>query len=282
MHAVLVRRLAGPLLGAMMLAVPGLALAADEDVLATVDGVEITSAELDLMLNDLSGQLVGLPEEQRRAAALSFLIEIRLLAAEAAEAGLADTPQFQRRMELLRQRTLHTSFVEKEVASMLTDEKLRERYDQELANTPSSNEVRARHILVRTQEEAEAIIEQLDAGADFAELAVEKSTDPGKGDGGDLGYFGPGQMVEPFEEAAFALEVGAYTKEPVQTQFGWHVIKVEDRRAQQPPAFEDVKEQIRSILFRDAYGSVVEKARAGAKIEILDEALEKGMEGLGR
>jgi peptidyl-prolyl cis-trans isomerase C len=142
--------------------------------------------------------------------------------------------------------------------------------------------VRARHILVRTQEEAEAIIEQLDAGADFAELAVEKSTDPGKGDGGDLGYFGPGQMVEPFEEAAFALEVGAYTKEPVQTQFGWHVIKVEDRRAQQPPAFEDVKEQIRSILFRDAYGSVVEKARAGAKIEILDEALEKGMEGLGR
>lgn len=284
MYPVPVRRLAGPLLGIMLLALPGMvpAQAADEDILANVNRTAITAGDLDLMLDDLAGQLNGLTETQQRAAALSFLIEVRLLAEAAAEAGLDETPEFQRRMELLRQRTLHSSFVEAEVAAALTDEKLRERYDRELAGATPVNEVRARHILLPTQEEAEAVIAELDQGGDFAALAIEKSTDPGRSDGGDLGFFGPGQMVKPFEEAAFALEVGSYTREPVQTQFGWHVIKVEDRRAQQPPAFEEVKEQIRSVLFRDAYGAVVEKARAAAQIEVMDEKLQQGLEEIGR
>ena len=119
---------------------------------------------------------------------------------------------------------------------------------------------------MKTKEEAEAIIKQLDGGADFEKLANEHTTDPsGKTTGGDLGYFGPGQMVPEFEKAAFALEIGAYTKEPVQTQFGWHVIKVEDKRAQQPPAFEQVKDQVRSVVLRDKYFALVKSLRDGGQ-----------------
>lgn len=280
----LARRCAGILVGtiAMVVAVSMASRAADEDVLASVNGHAITAGELDLVLNDLAGQLGNLPEDQQRAAALSFLIEVRLLAAAADEAGIDDTPAFKRRMELLRQRTLHTGFVEQEIASTLTDEKIRARYDKEVAATPPANEVRARHILVKSREEAVAVIAELDAGADFVELAKERSTGPSAPEGGDLGYFGPGQMVEPFEKAAFAMDVGTHSKEPVESQFGWHVIKVEDKRTQQPPSYDDVKEQIRSILFREAYAEVVEKARSAAEIEILDEKLKEGLAEIGR
>ena len=147
-----------------------------------------------------------------------------------------------------------------------------------MANTPPVNEVHARHILVKTKEEATAIIKQLDGGAKFEDIAKEKSSDGSAGQGGDLGWFGPGQMVPEFEKAAFALEVGAYTKEPVQTQFGWHVIKVEDKRAQQPPAFEQVKDQIRSALLREKYFALVKSVRDAAKVEIADPELKKGVE----
>ena len=149
-----------------------------------------------------------------------------------------------------------------------------------MANTPPVNEVHARHILVKTKEEATAIIKQLDGGAKFEDIAKEKSSDGSAAQGGDLGWFGPGQMVPEFEKAAFALEVGAYTKEPVQTQFGWHVIKVEDKRAQQPPAFEQVKDQIRSALLRDKYFALVKSARDAAKVEISDAELKKGVDAL--
>ena len=129
----------------------------------------------------------------------------------------------------------------------------------------------------KTKEEADAIIKELDGGADFQKLANEKTSDPsGKTSGGDLGYFGPGQMVPEFEKAAMALEVGAYTKEPVQTQFGWHVIKVEDKRAKQPPAFDDVKEQIRSVLLRDRYFELVKTLRAVGQARRAGSGTEEG------
>jgi peptidyl-prolyl cis-trans isomerase C len=138
-------------------------------------------------------------------------------------------------MAFLQQRALHGEMVEKGVVDKVTDAEVRARYDQEIANTPPANEVHARHILVKTKEEAEAIIKQLDGGGDFQKLANEHTSDPsGKSNGGDLGWFGPGQMVPEFDKAAFALDVGKYTEQPVQSQFGWHVIKVEDKRAKQP------------------------------------------------
>jgi peptidyl-prolyl cis-trans isomerase C len=251
---------------------------APDTVLATINGKPVTEADLELALADLDQQFARLPAEQRRAAAMSAIIEIRLLAEKASTEGLDKSPDFQRRIEFLRQRTLHSALVASEVAGKITDAEIRARYDQEVANTPPVNEVHARHILVKTKEEALEIIKQLDAGAKFEDIAKAKSSDGSAAQGGDLGWFGPGQMVPEFEKAAFALEVGAYTKEPVQTQFGWHVIKVEDKRAQQPPAFEQVKDQVRSALLREKYFALVKSVRDAAKVEIADPELKKGVE----
>jgi peptidyl-prolyl cis-trans isomerase C len=251
--------------------------AADQTVVATVNGLEITESDLQMAQNDLGQQFAQLPVDQRRAAALNAAIEIRLLAQKADEDGLDDTDGFKRRMEFLRQRALHGAFVENRIAESITEEAVRARYDNEVAATPPANEIRARHILVDTKEAADEIIAQLEAGGDFEAIAKEKSTDGAAAQGGDLGYFGQGQMVQPFEEAAFALDVGQFTKEPVQTQFGWHVIKVEDKRTQQPPAFEQVKDQVRTLLFRETYFETVQSLRDAATIEIRDPALESAL-----
>lgn len=248
-------------------------------VVATVNGQPLTEADLVLAEGELSQQFAQLPPEQRRAAALSAAIEIRVMAGKAVADGLDKDPDFQRRMAFLQQRALHGEMVEKGVVDKVTDAEIRARYDQEIANTPPVNEVHARHILVKTKEEAEAIIKQLDGGADFQKLANEHTSDPsGKSNGGDLGWFGPGQMVPEFDKAAFALEVGKYTKEPVQSQFGWHVIKLEDKRAKQPPAFDDVKDQAKQAVIRDKYFALVKSLRAGAKVEIPDAKLKQAVD----
>jgi peptidyl-prolyl cis-trans isomerase C len=251
--------------------------APDETVVATVNGSPITERDLEMAQGDLGPQFAQLPDEQKRAAALSAAIEIRLLAAKADEEGLDDTDAFKDRMEFLRQRALHSAFVESKVAGEVTDEAVRARYDKEVAATPPANEIRARHILVATKEEAEAIIAQLEAGGDFEAIAKEKSTDGAAAQGGDLGYFGAGQMVPAFEEAAFALEVGQFSKQPVQTQFGFHVIKVEDKRTQQPPSFEEVKEQVRTLLFRETYFAAVQALREAATVDVQDPALKAAL-----
>ncbi len=256
------------------------AAAQEDKVVATVNGVEITDSELSLAEADLDRQFQQLPPQQRRAAALSALLEIKLLANKAVEQGMDQDEAFKRRMNFLRIRALHSAFVEKEVAGAVTDEAVRARYDQEIADTPPANEVHARHILVKTKKEAEEIIAELDTGKDFSELAKEKSTGPSAPTGGDLDYFQAGQMVPEFEKAAFALEVGTYTKEPVQTQFGWHVIKVEDKRKAQPQAFDEVKDRLRSLMMRDKYVELVGELRKSAEIDIKDEELKKGVEAI--
>jgi peptidyl-prolyl cis-trans isomerase C len=252
-------------------------------VVATANGKPITEADLTLAENDLDPQFSRLPPEQRRAAALSAVIEIRLLSDKAAADGIDKQPDFQRRMEFLKQRALHSALVESEVAAKVTDAEIQARYDTEMANTPPVNEVHARHILVKTKEEADAIIKQLDGGAKFEDLANQHTTDPsGKTTGGDLGYFAAGQMVPEFEKAAFALEPGSYTKQPVQSQFGFHVIKVEDKRAQQPPAFDQVKEQFRSLVLRDKYFAMVKSLRDAAKVDITDPALKTAVDAMDK
>ncbi|MER9452284.1 peptidylprolyl isomerase [Mesorhizobium sp. M0478] len=248
-------------------------------VIATVNGQKLTEADLGLAEGELSQQFSQLPPEQRRAAALSAAIEIRVMAAQAVATGLDKDPEFQRRMAFLQQRALHGEMVEKGVVDKVTDAEVRARYDQEIASTPPVNEIHARHILVKTKGEAEAIIKQLDGGADFQKLANEHTSDPsGKTNGGDLGWFGPGQMVPEFDKAAVALEIGKYTKEPVQTQFGWHVIKLEDKRTKQPPAFDDVKDQAKQAVIRDKYFALVKQLRGAAKVEIPDANLKKAVD----
>ncbi|QND50722.1 peptidylprolyl isomerase [Phyllobacterium sp. 628] len=248
-----------------------------DKVLATVNGTKITAKDVDQISADLDPQFARLPDDQRRLAALAAIIDIKSLAAKAEAEKLDATPEFKARMQFLKDRALHNDFFKQQVVDKVTDADVRARYDKEMAAMPPQNEVRARHILVKTKEEAEAIIKQLDGGASFEDVAKAKSTDGSAAQGGDLGYFSAGQMVPEFEKAAMALDVGKYTKEPVQTQFGFHVIKLEDKRVQQPPAFDQVKDQVKSILIRERYMELVKKERADLKVEYTDPETEKAI-----
>nr|WP_245425290.1 peptidylprolyl isomerase [Phyllobacterium brassicacearum] len=258
-------------------AAPAAAPVDPDKVLATINGAKITVKDVDQISADLDPQFARLPDDQRRLAALTAIIDIKSLAAKAEAEKLDQTPEFKARMQFLRDRALHNDYFKQQVVDKITDADIRARYDKEIAAMPPQNEVRARHILVKTKEEAEAIIKQLDGGASFEEVAKEKSTDGSAAQGGDLGYFGPGQMVPEFEKAATALEIGKYTKEPVQTQFGFHIIKLEDKRVQQPPAFDQVKEQVKSILIRERYMELVKKDRGDLKVEFTDPETEKAI-----
>ena len=256
--------------------------AAADPVIAKVGALDIHESELKLAIAGLDPQLANLPDEQKRVAALSSIIDVKLLAADAGKEGLQETPDFKQRLAFLTDRELHNAYFKKHVVDAVTPEEVKARYDKEVAAITPEDEIRARHILVKTEEEAKAVIADLDAGKDFVEIAKEKSTDPNKSEGGDLGYFGKGRMVPEFEEAAFALEKGAYSKEPVKTQFGFHVIKVEDKRKQQPPALEQVEAQVRQLVMRDKYLELLEKAKAAAPIDIQDAALKTAYDAVNK
>lgn len=281
-------RHAAALLAAAAIAVlpgaPALQLAApawsqESPVVATIDGQPVTEADIALTLQDLADQFARVPDDKKRAAALQALIEIRLLSAKARAGGADQKDEFKKQLAFIADRMLHQSLIDSEVAGKITDADIRARYDKEIAERPAENEVKARHILVKTEEEAKKLIADLDGGAEFEKLAAEHTTDPsGKTTGGDLGYFGAGMMVPEFEKAAFELTPGSYTKTPVQTQFGFHIIKVEDKRVKQPPAFDGVKDQVRAIVIRERYLELVDTMRAAAKVEINDAALKADIE----
>lgn len=254
-------------------ATPAAAPVSPDTVVARVGTQPITEADLAIASEDLGQQFGQLPPEQRRLAVLAALIDIRALAQEAEKEKLGDDPALARRIAFLRERALHNAYFERNALSQITDEELRARYDAEVASVTPVDEIHAKHILVPTKEEADAAIRELDAGKDFDAVAAEKSTGPSGPQGGDLGFFGPGQMVPAFETAAFALEPGTYTKEPVQTQFGWHVIKVLEKRPQQPPAFDEVRDQVRQLVMREKYIALVGAARDAEPVTYEDPAL---------
>lgn len=195
---------------------------------------------------------------------------------------MQDDPAYKQRMAFIADRELHNAYFKKHVVDVTTDEEVKARYEKEIAALPKEQEIHARHILVKTEDEAKDVIKQLDGGKDFAELAKEKSTDSSGSDGGDLGFFSKGRMVPEFEEAAFALKPGTYTKTPVKSQFGFHVIKVEEIRDAAPPKFEDVQQQVRQLVMRDKYLALLEKAKTSEKVEIVDPALKKGYEDISK
>ena len=249
------------------------AVAADT-IIAKVDGVEITERELAFAEADLARQYAKVPEKQRKIAILRSLIDIKILAAVAEADGLAEDENFKARMQFLRSRALHNGYFKKNVAEKITDADVKARYDKEVSATPPVEEISARHILVKTKKEALAIIKELDGGKDFAELAKEKSTGPSGANGGDLGFFGRGQMVPAFEKAVFAMADGEYSKEPVKTDFGFHVIKREKMRVAAPPKFDAVADRMRQLLMRERYVEAANKARENVTITIIDEKLK--------
>jgi len=163
------------------------------------------------------------------------------------------------------------------VREAVTEAQAKAAYDEQIAKLAPEPEVRARHILVKTEQEAKDIVKQLKAGADFTELAKKSSDGPSAQTGGDLGYFSRGQMVKPFEDAAFSLKPGQIS-DPVQTEFGWHVIKVEDKRNRPLPTFDEVKEQLMASLVQNQLKTVVQTLRGSAKIDIVDPELKKAID----
>jgi peptidyl-prolyl cis-trans isomerase C len=162
-------------------------------------------------------------------------------------------------------------YVDKMIQKGMSDAKLKAKYDKLIKDAPPREEINARHILLANEADAKAVIEQLKKGGDFAALAGEKSTDPaGKSSGGDLGWFTKEQMVPEFATAAFKLKKGEITETPVKTQFGWHVIKLEDRRTAKPPTFEQVKPQLADEVARDLIGEKMKELRTAAKIEVFN------------
>lgn len=254
------------------------ASAQEDKVLATIGGVPITESEVKAAESGLDPSIARLPEDQRRVAAIGALIDIKSLAGKARAAKLEESTEFKLQMALFADRQLHDLYFKQAVIDKITDADVRARYDKEVAASPPQNEIRARHILVKTEDEAKAVIKELDGGAKFEDIAKVKSTDGAAAEGGDLGYFGPGQMVPEFEKIAFTTEVGQYTKVPVKTDFGFHVIKVEDKRAKQPPAFDQVKDQIKDVVLREKYVEMVKGLRDELKVEWVDPAVKKAME----
>jgi peptidyl-prolyl cis-trans isomerase C len=262
----------------LLLSTANSALAEDkpDPVVATVGGVEIRESELNIAITNLDPQFANLPDDKKKLAALSATIDVNILSKVAADENLRDTQEYKQRMHFLDIRELHNAYFRKHVLEAVTDDEVKARYEKEVAAIPPQEEVQARHILVKTEDEAKAVVVALDGGKDFAELAKEKSTDPSKSQGGDLGYFKKGQMVPEFEAAAFALEKGQYTKTPVKSQFGFHVIKLEDKRTAAPPPLEQVNTQVRQLVMQDKYLGLLKAAKEKATVEIADPALKKG------
>ena len=263
----------------MMLALTGFGSAlAETKVVAKVGEMEITAQELAFAESELSRDFAQVPEDKRKAAILAALIDIKLLANKAAVEGLDEKDSFKARMAFVQSRNLHNLYFQETIVSNVSDEEVRERFEKEIAAMPAETEIKARHILVASEEEAKAIVAQLAQGKDFAELAKEKSTGPSSANGGDLGFFGKGQMVPEFEEAAFALEDGKFTTTPVKTQFGWHVILKEEAREKPKPEFDQVQDQIRQVVFREKYFDLIKAARSETEVEILDEELKAAVD----
>lgn len=252
--------------------------AAETKVVAKVGEMEITTQELAFAESELSREFEQVPAEKRKAAILAALIDIKLLANRATTEGLNEKDSFKARMAFVQSRNLHNLYFQETIVANVTDEEVRARFDKEIAAMAPETEVKARHILVASEEEAKAVIAELAQGKDFAELAKEKSTGPSGANGGDLGYFGKGQMVPEFEEAAFGLTDGKFTTTPVKTQFGWHVILREGAREKPKPEFDQVKDQIRQVVYREKYFDLVKQAREETKVEILDAELKSAVE----
>lgn len=245
------------------------------DVVAKVGDAEITEADMAFAAQDLGQELQRFPPTQWRKLLLDVMIDMELMAHAAREAGLDEDPDFQRQLEFLKLRALRNAYLGQKIDSDISEEAVQAAYDKQFADYEGPEELSASHILVKEKAEAEDIIKQLGEGADFAELAREKSTGPSGPNGGSLGYFTQGQMVKPFEEAALALEPGSYTKEPVETQFGWHVILLNDKRRQAKPELEEVAQGLRQQLMREAYDARMAELKDEVSIEILDEELAK-------
>lgn len=233
----------------------------------TVNDTKIDTRMVDTFMQAVTGKPPAEASKEQRDALVDQLVNMKLAAQAAEKDGLAKDPDVEARIELLRTQILAEAASEKySKAHPVTDAEVKAEYDAQVAKMP--REFKARHILVEKKETAESLIRDLEAGGDFAKLAKSESKDEGSAaNGGDLGWFAGQSMVKPFSDALATLEKGAITKAPVQSQYGWHVIKLEDSRAPEVPAFDDVKDQVKMLAQRKKLQTYLDELRKTAKIQ---------------
>ncbi|WP_449230498.1 peptidylprolyl isomerase [Azospirillum doebereinerae] len=239
-----------------------------DPVVARVNGEELHRSDVSRMIAQLPPQVQQMPVEMIYPAVIDQLVSGKLVAAAGYKDKLADSAEVKDEIKRAEERAVQRAYIQKEVKARITPKAMDDAYQAFLKQNPPQEEVKAAHILVEKEDEAKAIIAQLKKGGDFAKLAKEKSKDAAAAaQGGDLGYFTKDAMVEPFANAAFAMKPGEVSKEPVKTQFGYHIIKVEEKRSQPAPTLDEVKPQLEQTLSKDIVTALVDELRAAAKVE---------------
>ncbi len=246
---------------------PSAALPPGSTVVARVNGAELRLSDVEAAQQALPPEAQKLPLAQIYPMLLQRLIDGMLVAEAGRKEHLDQDPEVVRRLKMFQDRLIQQAYVEQLLKGAESEDQLKAAYQKYIQDKPAREEVHARHILVKTEAEAQSVIDQLNKGADFATLAKKYSTDPGAASGGDLGYFSRDDMVPAFSAAAFALQPGQYTKTPVKTEFGWHVILVVDRRVKPPPTFDQARAEISRTLARDVIEAKIKALRGDAKIE---------------
>lgn len=239
-----------------------------DPIVATINGQPVRLSDLEVAQQSLPAQYRSMPLQAVFPALLERIIDSKLVVQEGKKSKTNEDPAFKKRMAFVEEQVLQDFWIQREIAKVVTAEKIQHRYQERLKSLPAEEEVHARHILVSTEDEAKALIAELKKGAAFDKLAKEKSTDKASGaEGGDLGWFKKSDMVKEFADAAFGLKKGELSETPIKTQFGYHIIRIDDRRTAPPPALEELSDQIREELAREAVTAQLDKLRAGAKIE---------------
>lgn len=250
-----------------------------EPVVAVVNGRQIVASDLKLAEAEIGSDLGALPEPTRRRVLVEYLIETQLMAEAAEQASLGQGAGFEQRLQYWRRKALRDSYFDARVRTLVTEAEARRSFEAQVGSAGRGQvEVKASHILVDSEAKAKEVFELIGHGSDFAEMAQRYSIDPGaKTTGGSLGYFIKGQMVPQFEEAAFKLDKGDVSL-PIRTQYGWHIIKVEDKRERKAPSFDAVKGQITAQLIHQKTQDVVDGMRAKARIEYVDPQIKAQVE----
>ena len=265
---------------ALALAVPALAqtkedanqAVQDDRVVAVVNGHEIKVSEVEMAAEDMLPQLPDIPAKLRYPYIVEYLVERHLLAQAAVKEGVADSEEYKRRLALYQAKALRDAYFAQSIVPTVTDEETRKAYDTESAKVQQTERVRARHILVNTEQEAKQVLDRLNKGEKFEDLAKQYSLDGSKEFGGDLGYFTAPEMVPEFSKAAFALQPGEVSP-PVKTDFGWHIIKVEDRKMGGAQPYDQVKDALRNILLRKKTQEKILSLRLQSNVELKDPDL---------
>jgi peptidyl-prolyl cis-trans isomerase C len=238
-------------------------------VVAKVDGIPVYQSEVDAIVADVGDQAKAqMSPADLQSRVVDRLIDVKLAGEKAAAQKMDQDPLVSQRLHMVQITTVADTYMDRTARAAITDAVLKAKYDDLVKQVTPPEEVHARHILLKTEQEAKDVIAQLKKGADFEKLAKDKSTDPGSGEsGGDLGYFTKDKMVPEFADAAFKMEKNKVSDTPVHSQYGWHVIQVLDKRAQPLPAFDAVKPQLVNLVLQDEERKLMEDMRKTAKIE---------------